>query len=124
MKNFLLNRIRQGEFDPNPNFNATIVSLNTSYVRAKENVERMHKGDELTITESCDREFRYYGSEMNRVLQSQHHDEQKKMFELRSEFYKLFGVDVWDEVILNCEFDTLEELYNCVKLYVKEHYAD
>ena len=42
------------------------------------------------------------------------------MFAFRHQLVKLFGVDVWDEVILNREFETLEEFYEVYKLYVKE----
>ena len=120
MKKLLLHRIRQGEFDPSPTIQQTIDSLNTSYSRAKETVEKMHKDDELTWEESMTREFRYYSNEMQKIKLKQFEDEQKKMFSLRKEFEDVFQTDVWDDVILNCEFDSLEDFYNSVKLYSKE----
>jgi hypothetical protein len=121
MKKLLLNRIRQGEFDPSPTIQQTIDSLNTSYSRAKETVEKMHKDDDLTLEESMTREFRYYSNEMQKVKLKQFEDEQKKMFNLRKEFKDIFKTDVWDEVILNCEFDSIEDFYKSMKLYLKEN---
>ena len=123
MKNLLLNRIRQGEFNPSPTIQQTIDSLNKSYTRAKETVERMHGNDEITLEESMTREFRYYSTEMQRAKQKQFEDEQKKMFELRKELKSIFEVDVWDEVIQNCEFDTLEEFYESYKLYARKNHV-
>jgi hypothetical protein len=120
MKKLLLNRIRQGEFDPSPSIQKTIDSLNKSYFRAKETVEKMHKGDELTWEESMTREFRYYSNEMQKTKLKQFEDEQKKMFSLRKEFQDIFETDVWDEVILNYEFYSIEDFYKSVKLYLKE----
>jgi 3-methyladenine DNA glycosylase/8-oxoguanine DNA glycosylase len=122
MKKLLLNRIRQGEFNPSPTIQQTIDSLNKSYTRAKETVERMHGNDEITLEESMTREFRYYSTEMQRAKQKQFEDEQKKMFELRKELKSIFEVDVWDEVIQNYEFDTLEEFYESYKQYVRNNY--
>jgi hypothetical protein len=122
MKKILLHRIREGEFDPSPKIQQTIDSLNKSYTRAKKTVERMHGNDEITLEESMTREFRYYSTEMQRVKQKQFEDEQKKMFELRKELKDIFEIDVWDEVIQNCEFDTLEEFYESYKLYVRNNY--
>jgi 3-methyladenine DNA glycosylase/8-oxoguanine DNA glycosylase len=122
MKKFLLHRIREGEFNPSPTIQQTIDSLNKSYTRAKETVERMHGNDEITLEESMTREFRYYSTEMQRAKQKQFEDEQKKMFELRKELKSIFEVDVWDEVIQNCEFDTLEEFYESYKQYVRNNY--
>jgi hypothetical protein len=121
MKKLLLNRIRQGEFDPSPTIQQTIDSLNISYSRAKETVEKMHKDDDLTLEESMTREFRYYSNEMQKVKLKQFEDEQKKMFNLRKEFKDIFETDVWDEVILNCEFDSIEDFYKSMKLYLKEN---
>jgi hypothetical protein len=120
MKKLLLHRIRQGEFNPSPTIQQTIDSLNTSYSRAKETVERMHEGDEITLEESMNREFLYYSREMQKAKVKQLEDEQKKMFELRKELTNIFEVDVWEEVTMNYEFDTIEDFYNCVKLYLKE----
>jgi len=123
MKKFLLHRIREGEFNPSPTIQQTIDSLNKSYTRAKETVERMHGNDEITLEESMTREFRYYSTEMQRAKQKQFEDEQKKMFELRKELKFIFEVDVWDEVIQNCEFDTLEEFYESYKLYARKNHV-
>jgi hypothetical protein len=123
MKKFLLHRIREGEFNPSPTIQQTIDSLNKSYTRAKETVERMHGNDEITLEESMTREFRYYSTEMQRAKQKQFEDEQKKMFELRKELKSIFEVDVWDEVIQNCEFDTLEEFYESYKLYARKNHV-
>jgi hypothetical protein len=123
MKKLLLHRIRGGEFDRSQSIQQTIDSLNKSYSRAKETVERMHSGDEITLEESMTREFRYYSSEMQKVRTKQFEDEQKKMFELRKELKFIFEVDVWDEVIQNCKFDTMEEFYESYKQYVKENYV-
>ena len=122
MKKLLLHRIREGEFNPSPTIQQTIDSLNKSYTRAKETVERMHGNDEITLEESMTREFRYYSTEMQRAKQKQFEDEQKKMFELRKELKSIFEVDVWDEVIQNYEFDTLEEFYESYKQYVRNNY--
>ncbi len=123
MKKFLLNRIRQGQFDPSSEIQLTIDSLNKSYSRAKETVDKMHGEDEITLRESMTREFRYYSTSMQKAKLKQFEDEHKKMFQLRKELTELFGVDVWDEVILNCEFDSMEEMYSCFKNYVRENYA-
>ena len=120
MKKLLLHRIRDGEFNPSPTIQQTIDSLNKSYIRAKETVERMHEGDEITLEESLNREFLYYSREMQKAKVKQFEDEQKKMFELRKELTNIFEMDVWDEVTMNYEFDTIEDFYNCVKLYLKE----
>jgi hypothetical protein len=122
MKKLLLNRIRQGEFNPSPTIQQTIDSLNKSYTRAKETVQRMHGEDELTLEESMGREFLYYSKEMHKAKLKQFEDEDQKMFELRKELKSIFQVDVWDEVIQNCEFDTLEELYESYKQYVRNNY--
>ena len=122
MKKLLLNRIRQGEFNPSSTIQQTIDSLNKSYTRAKETVQRMHGEDELTLEESMGREFLYYSKEMHKAKLKQFEDEDQKMFELRKELKSIFQVDVWDEVIQNCEFDTLEELYESYKQYVRNNY--
>jgi hypothetical protein len=80
----------------------------------------MHSDDEITLEESMTREFRYYSSEMQKVRTKQFEDEQKKMFELRKELKSIFEVDVWDNVIQNCEFDTLEEFYESYKQYARQ----
>jgi uncharacterized protein YaiL (DUF2058 family) len=123
MKKLLLHRIRDGEFDPSQSIQQTIDSLNKSYSRAKETVQRMHSDDEITLEESMTREFRYYSSEMQKVRTKQFEDEQKKMFELRKELKSIFEVDVWDNVIQNCEFDTLEEFYESYKLYARKNHV-
>lgn len=123
MKKLLLNRIRQGEFNPSPSIQQTIDSLNTSYARAKETVQRMHGEDELTLEESMGREFLYYSKEMHKTKLKQFEDEEKKMFELRKELTNIFEVDVWDDVIQNCNFNTLEELYESYKSYARNNYA-
>jgi len=117
MKKLLLNRIREGEFDPSPSTKETIDSLNKSYARARQTIENMHGGDEPTLEESMAREFRYYSTEMMRIQEKEMIDERKKLFELRKELKYTFEADVWDEVILNCQFDTLEELYESYKHY-------
>ena len=122
MKKLLLHRIRQGEFDPSPSIQQTIDSLNKSYSRAKETVERMHGNDEITLEESMNREFLYYSREMHKAKLKQFEDEQKKMFELRKELKSIFEVDLWDEVIENCKFDTLQEFYESYKQYVRNNY--
>ena len=123
MKKFLLNRIREGEFDPSKSIQESIDNLNASNVRAKQTIERMHSGDETTFQESMTREFRYYATALHKLKIKQHEDEQKKLLTLRRELEKLFEVDVWDYVIFNTEFGTLEELYENIKLYVRENYA-
>jgi hypothetical protein len=122
MKKFLLNRVRQGQFDPSSEIQLTIDSLNKSYSRAKETVDKMHSEDEITFRESMTREFRYYSTSIQRAKLKQFEDEHKKMFQLKKELTDLFGVDVWDEVILNCEFDSLEEMYSSFKNYIRENY--
>jgi hypothetical protein len=59
---------------------------------------------------------------MHKSKLKQFEDENQKMFELRKELKSIFQVDVWDEVIHNCEFDTLEELYESYKQYVRNNY--
>jgi hypothetical protein len=54
---------------------------------------------------------------MMRIQEKEMIDERKKLFELRKELKYTFEADVWDEVILNCQFDTLEELYESYKHY-------
>ena len=122
MKKLLLHRIREGEFNPSESIQLSIDTLNTSYGRAKETIKKMHNEDELTMEESTNREFRYYGTTINRINLKQYEDEQKKMFNLRKEFIEVFGADVWDDVLLNCEFNTLEELYTVYKLYIRDNY--
>jgi hypothetical protein len=123
MKKLLLNRIRSGEFNPSRTIQQTIDSLNTSYARAKETVQRMHGEDELTLEESMGREFLYYSKEMHKAKLKQFEDEDQKMFELRKEFKSIFQIDVWDEVILSYEFETIEEMYNCFKQHIRDNYA-
>lgn len=123
MKKLLLNRIRQGEFNPSTSIQTAIDDLNKTYSRAKKTVERMHGGDEITLEESMSREFRYYSTALHKLQIKQYEDEQKRLSNLRKELLKLFGVDVWDYIIFNTEFDSLEELYENTKLYVRENYA-
>ena len=121
MKKFLLNRIREGEFNPSENIQTTIDSLNKSYSRAKKTIQKMHSDDDVTFEESMTREFRYYSTEMQKIKLKQFEDESKKMFQIRRELIDIFEIDVWDEVLLNTEFDTLEDFYENYKLYVKEN---
>ena len=123
MKKLLLHRIREGEFNPSKSIQHTIDTLNASYSRAKQTVEKMHEQDEITLEESMTREFLYYSREIQKAKLKQFEDEHHKMFILRHQLTELFGVDVWDEVILNTEFDNLEDLYHSYKLYVKEYHA-
>lgn len=123
MKKFLLNRIRDGEFEPSKSIQSSIDSLNDSYKRARKNIRKMHGNDELTLEESLTREFRYYASSLHKLKLQQFQDEEKKMYTLRKELIDIFGVDVWDEVIQNTEFNSLEELYENTKLYVRKHHA-
>jgi hypothetical protein len=123
MKKLLLNRIRSGEFNPSRTIQQTIDSLNTSYARARETVQRMHSEDELTLEESMGREFLYYSKEMHKAKLKQFEDEDQKMFILRKELHGIFGIDVWDEVILSYEFETIEEMYNCFKQHIRDNYA-
>jgi hypothetical protein len=120
MKKLLLHRIREGEFNPSKSIQTTIDTLNTSYGRAKKTIKQMHSDDEVTFEESMTREFRYYSTEMQKIKIKQFEDEQKKMFILHKELVDIFEVDVWDEVIQNSEFDTLEELYEQYKLYSRD----
>lgn len=123
MKKSTLHKILDGKFDPSPSITDSIKSLNKSYSRAKKTIESMHANDEITFQESMDREFRYYASSIQNLQLKHFEDEQKKMYELRSLFYKEFGVDIWDEVLLNCKFKTLEEFYESAKLYVRNYYV-
>lgn len=120
MKKLLLHRIHEGEFDPSKSIQTTVDTLNASYSRAKKTVKQMHADDEVTFEESMTREFRYYSTEMQKIKIKQFEDEQKKMFLLRKELVSIFEVDVWDEVIQNSEFNTLEELYEQYKLYSRD----
>lgn len=123
MRKTLLRKISSGYFNPDKKIEANIQKLNQSYQRAKETVQKMHEGDELTFQESMDREFRFYSNEIRKAKEKQFSDEQSKMYQLRASFYKEFGVDVWDEVLLNCQFDTLEQFYDVVLSYVEQNYA-
>jgi len=123
MKKFLLNRIREGEFNPDPAFKTQIQQLNLSYDRAKTTIKNMHGEDAVTFEESMTREFRAYTASLNKIQLDELNDERKKLTLLRHEFKKLFGVDAWDDVTLNYEFNTLEELYDCYKLYVRNYHA-
>lgn len=123
MNKFLLNRIREGEFNPDPSFQTKLQELNLFYARAKVTIKNMHGEDAVTFEESMTREFRAYTSSLNKIQLDELNDERKKLTSLRYEFKKLFGIDVWDEVTFNYEFDTLEEFYDCYKLYVRNHHA-
>lgn len=123
MKNLLHTKITSGQFDPCKKISKSIQDLKSSYSRANKTIYTMHENDELTLTESLDREFLAYSRKMRQLIELQFLDEQKKLSSLRKEFYKIFGVDVWDEVTVNYEFDTLQELYDCIKIYVRENYA-
>jgi hypothetical protein len=83
----------------------------------------MHSEDELTLEESMGREFLYYSKEMHKAKLKQFEDEDHKMFLLRKELHDIFGIDVWDEVILSYEFETIEEMYNCFKQHIRDNYA-
>lgn len=123
MKKLLIHKIREGQFDPSPQIQSSIDDLNTSYKRAKRTIKKMHKEDHTTLQESLDREFKYYGTQMNHLMEKLYIDEQKKMNDLRKEFFNIFRIDVWDEVILNHQFDTIEEFFNCVKNHIRLNYA-
>jgi len=123
MKNLLHTRIKSGQFDPCKKISKSIQDLKSSYSRANKTIHSMHEDDELTLTESLDREFLAYSRKMRNLLEMQFADEQKKLYSLRKEFYKIFGIDVWDEVILNCEFNSIQEFFNCTKIYVKENHV-
>jgi hypothetical protein len=83
----------------------------------------MHEDDEMTLEESLDREFLSYSRKKRNLLELYLADEHRKLSSLRKEFYKIFRIDVWDEVILNYEFDTLLEFYYSMKKYVRINYA-
>ena len=123
MKNLLETRIKSGEFDACKKISKSLKDLESSYSRAKNTIHTMHENDEMTLEESLDREFLAYSRKKRNILEMYLTDEQKKLSSLRKEFYKIFRVDVWDEVILNYEFDTLMELYDCMKKYVRMNYA-
>lgn len=122
-KTTLQQKIRDGVFDPSKKLQQSIDSIRSTYGRAVKNIERMHSEDEITLEESLEREFRSYGRHINAALESQLKDEQEKMGSLRSEFYKLFGVDMWDEVITNYTFDTLQDFYNVMSIHYRENYG-
>jgi len=122
MKKTTLDRILSGQFDQNKSIHQTIDSLNKSYSRARETVERMHSNDEITLEESMTREFRYYSVEIQKAKLKEFEDEQKKMTELKFHLTKEFGVDIWDYVILNSKFSSLEDLYKRFEHYSKELY--
>lgn len=123
MKKLLIHKIREGQFDPSTQIQSSIDDLNRSYKRAKRTIKKMHTEDQITLEESLEREFKYYGTQMNHLMEKLHIDEQKKMNELRKEFFDIFKIDVWDEVLLNHEFDTIEQFFNCVKNHVRMNYA-
>jgi hypothetical protein len=60
---------------------------------------------------------------MHKAKLKQFEDEDQKMFLLRKELHDIFGIDVWDEVILSYEFETIEEMYNCFKQHIRDNYA-
>lgn len=123
MKNLLETKIKSGQFDPCKKISKSIQDLKSSYSRANKTIHNMHSEDEITLSESLDREFLSYSRKMRSLVELQFSDEQKKMTTLRNEFFKIFGVDVWDDVIQNCEFNTIQEFYDCVKTYVRINYA-
>lgn len=122
MKNLLETKIKSGQFDPCKKISKSIQDLKSSYSRANHTIHDMHGNDEITLLESLDREFLSYSRKMRSLVELQFSDEQKKISNLRNEFFKIFGVDVWDEVIQNYEFDTIQEFYDCVKNYVRSTY--
>lgn len=123
MKNLLETKIKSGQFDPCKKISKSILDLKSSYSRANRTIHNMHSEDEITLSESLDREFLSYSRKMRNLVELQFSDEQKKMMTLRNEFFKIFGIDVWDDVIQNCQFDTIQEFYDCVKTYVRTNYA-
>ena len=123
MKNLLETKIKSGEFDPCKKISKSLKDLESSYSRANKTIHDMHSEDEMTLTESLDREFLAYGRKKRQLMELYLSDEQKKLHSLRKEFYKIFQIDVWDEVVDNFEFDSLLEFYDCIKKYVKEHHA-
>lgn len=123
MKNPIEKRIKSGEFDPCKKISKSLNDLESSYSRAQKTIHSMHNGDEITLEESLDREFLAYGRKKRQLMELFLADEHRKLSSLRKEFYKIFGVDVWDEVVDNYQFDTLIELYDCIKKYVRINYA-
>lgn len=123
MKKLLIHKIREGQFDPSLKIQSSIHELNQSYRRAKKTIKKMHKNDLITLDESLEREFRAYSREMNTLTEKFFIDEQTKMNALRKEFFQIFAVDVWDEVLLNYEFDSIEEFYNCVIDHMRLNHA-
>jgi len=93
--------------------------------KAQKTIQKMHKDDKRTFNDAMSREFRAYSLNMRKLLEKKYKDEETKLNNLRNEFRKLFKVDVWDEVLWNpeYEFDTVEEFFDCVKLYVRKNYA-
>lgn len=122
-KTTLQQKMRDGMFDPSKKLQHSIDSIRNTYGRAVKNIERMHSEDEITLEESLEREFRAYGKHINAALEAQLKDEHKKMQSLRWEFYKLFGVDMWDEVILNYTFDTLQDFHNVMSIHYRKNYG-
>lgn len=123
MKNLIEKRIKSGEFDPCKKISKSLKDLESSYSRANKTIHAMHSEDEMTLTESLDREFLAYGRKKRQLMELYLLDEQRKLSSLRKEFYKIFQIDVWDEVVDNYEFDSLLEFYDCVKKYVRTNYA-
>jgi|APGre2960657373_1045057.scaffolds.fasta_scaffold224536_1 hypothetical protein len=123
MKNLLETRIKSGEFDACKKISKSLKDLESSYSRAKNTIHGMHEDDEMTLEESLDREFLSYSRKKRNLLELYLADEHRKLSSLRKEFYKIFRIDVWDEVILNYEFDTLLEFYDSMKKYVRINYA-
>lgn len=123
MKKLLIHRIREGEFEPSEQIQKSIDKLVHSHERANQYIKDLHSGNERHFDKALTKEFRYFARSMRALAEQKHKDEQKKLGTLRKEFTKIFGVDVWDEVLGNYEFDSLEEFFDCAKLHVRKHYA-
>lgn len=125
MKKLLIHKIREGQFDPSKSIQKEIDNLISSNKKAQKTIERMHKGNHRVLHDSMSREFRSFSLEMRKLTEKKYKDEETKLMKLRNEFKKVFRVDIWDEVLWNpnYEFDTVEEFFECAKLYYKENYA-
>jgi len=125
MKKLLIQKIRDGQFDESKSIQKEINHLISNNKKALKTIEKMHGGDERVFNDAMSREFRSYSMNMRKLLEKKYKDEETKLNKLRNEFKKLFKVDVWDEVLFNSnyEFDTIEEFFDCIKLYVRKNYA-
>jgi|LakMenE27Jul10ns_1017307.scaffolds.fasta_scaffold00052_21 hypothetical protein len=125
MRKLLIQKIREGQFDQSKSIQKEIDKLISTNKKAQKTIQKMHKDDKRTFNDAMSREFRAYSLNMRKLLEKKYKDEETKLNNLRNEFRKLFKVDVWDEVLWNpeYEFDTVEEFFDCVKLYVRKNYA-